>query len=167
MMRTFEIGAPNDSPDTRSKPFKDVIIKDSGDRKHFSTGAVRDMSEGKGSFHLIPIVPLFDLAKHYEAGQKKYPPDKDIKFPSPDDENWRKGMDLCSLFNSALRHTYKAFLGLDDEDHISSAVWNLFNAKETLRLIKAGKYSGDLDNRPITVELDDVSSKIELEIYGS
>ena len=30
-------------------------IKDSGDRKEFSTGAVRDMHEGKGRCDLLPL----------------------------------------------------------------------------------------------------------------
>lgn len=30
------------------------MIQDSGDRRAFSTGAVRDMAEGKGRFDLVP-----------------------------------------------------------------------------------------------------------------
>lgn len=31
------------------------MIKDSGERREFETGAVRDMAEGKGRFDLVPI----------------------------------------------------------------------------------------------------------------
>lgn len=38
------------------------MIKDSGERREFETGAVRDMAEGKGRFDLMPlseVAPLF------------------------------------------------------------------------------------------------------------
>ena len=38
------------------------MIKDSGERREFETGAVRDMSEGKGRFDLIPLEILGSLA---------------------------------------------------------------------------------------------------------
>ena len=31
------------------------MIKDSGERREFETGAVRDMAEGKGRFDLMPL----------------------------------------------------------------------------------------------------------------
>ena len=39
------------------------IIKDSGDRTEFSTGAVRDMREGKGRCDLMPLEVVADLLK--------------------------------------------------------------------------------------------------------
>ena len=55
------------------------MIKDSGDRTEFESGAVRDMHEGKGRFDLLPMCVLMRLAKHYENGSKKY-----------GDRNWEK-----------------------------------------------------------------------------
>lgn len=37
------------------------IIKDSGDRTEFATGAVRDMREGKGRFDLCPLEVMSDM----------------------------------------------------------------------------------------------------------
>lgn len=37
-------------------------LKDSGERREFSTGAVRDMAEGKGRFDLAPLLTLGKLA---------------------------------------------------------------------------------------------------------
>ena len=37
------------------------IIKDSGDRTEFSTGAVRDMREGKGRCDLMPLEVVYNL----------------------------------------------------------------------------------------------------------
>lgn len=47
-------------------------IKDSGNRKEFNTGAVRDMHEGKGRYDLLPWDAVHELAQHCEEGAKKY-----------------------------------------------------------------------------------------------
>lgn len=48
------------------------MIQDSGDRTEFTTGAVRDMHEGKGRLDLLPFLAVLELAKHCEEGAKKY-----------------------------------------------------------------------------------------------
>ncbi|NJO61247.1 MAG: hypothetical protein HC836_24240 [Richelia sp. RM2_1_2] len=45
-------------------------IKDSGERRHFETGAVRDVVEGKGAFDLLPLVALVKVSKVFEGGAK-------------------------------------------------------------------------------------------------
>lgn len=40
------------------------MIKDSGDRMEFQSGAVRDMHEGKGRLDLLPCSAIIELAKH-------------------------------------------------------------------------------------------------------
>lgn len=94
-------------------------ILDSGTRREFDTGAVRDMSEGKGNFSLLPWEVIWDLAKHYEKGNKKYPPGADGIA------NWKKGIPVDSYFDSAMRHLVKHKLGWTDEDHAVSALWNI------------------------------------------
>lgn len=89
-------------------------IKDSGDRTEFNTGAVRDMHDGKGRFDLLPMCVLMRLARHYEAGAKKY-----------SDRNWEKGIPAHSFADSAMRHLVKYMDGWDDEDHLIAAIWNL------------------------------------------
>ncbi len=42
------------------------MIKDSGDRTKFGTGAVRDMHAGKGRMDLLPLSALIELSKHCE-----------------------------------------------------------------------------------------------------
>lgn len=37
------------------------MIKDSGERREFETGAVRDMAEGKGRFDLMPLSEMANL----------------------------------------------------------------------------------------------------------
>ena len=89
-------------------------IQDSGDRTQFDSGAVRDMHEGKGRCDLLPMCALLRLARHYENGCKKY-----------GDRNWEKGIPAHSFADSALRHMLKYMDGMDDEDHLIAAVWNL------------------------------------------
>jgi len=91
-----------------------MAILDSGERTEFSSGAVRDMHEGKGRFDLLPMCVLMRLARHYEAGAKKY-----------SDRNWEKGIPAHSFVDSAFRHLVKYMDGYTDEDHLIAAIWNL------------------------------------------
>lgn len=90
------------------------MIKDNGERTVFDTGAVRDMHEGKGRFDLLPMCVLMRLAKHYEAGAKKYA-----------ERGWELGIPAHSFADSAMRHLIKYMDGQTDEDHLISAIWNL------------------------------------------
>ena len=90
------------------------VIKDSGERTQFETGAVRDMHEGKGRFDLLPMCVLMRLARHYEDGSLKY-----------GDRNWEKGIPCHSYADSAMRHIVKYMDGWKDEDHLIAAIWNL------------------------------------------
>jgi hypothetical protein len=107
----------------RSKQFKKekemmkMEVKDSGNRRSFESGAVRDMQEGKGRCDLLPACALLRLAKHYEAGAKKY-----------DDRNWEKGMPVSVMVDSGMRHLLKYLDGQNDEDHLGAAAWNILGA---------------------------------------
>lgn len=92
-------------------------IKDSGERTQFSTGAVRDMHEGKGDMASIPWEAILRLSKHYENGAKKY-----------ERWNYRKGINLSSYIDSACRHLAKYQCGCDDEDHLAAAAFNVLGA---------------------------------------
>lgn len=46
-------------------------IKDSGERRVFQTGAVRDCAEGKGRMDLIPWNAVLEVSKHCERGAAK------------------------------------------------------------------------------------------------
>lgn len=92
-------------------------ILDSGTRRTFSTGSVRDMQEGKGDMASIPWESILRLSRHYEAGAKKY-----------DRWNFRKGIPISSFIDSAMRHLAKYQCGEDDEDHLSAAAFNVLGA---------------------------------------
>lgn len=90
------------------------IIKDSGDRTLFETGAMRDMGKGKGRYDLIPWDAIHGLALHCERGALKY-----------GERNVEKGIPLHSLIDSAIRHLSCYMRGMDDEPHLVSALWNI------------------------------------------
>jgi hypothetical protein len=92
-------------------------ILDSGSRREFSTGAVRDMAEGKGDMFSLPAAAILRLSKHYELGAKKY-----TRL------NYQKGIPVSSFMDSALRHIFKYLDGWDDEDHLSAAAFNILGA---------------------------------------
>ena len=94
-----------------------MAIKDSGERREFSTGAVRDMAEGKGDMVSIPWEAMLRLSRHYEAGAKKY-----TRF------NFRQGIPVSSFIDSACRHLAKYQCGCDDEDHLAAAAFNILGA---------------------------------------
>lgn len=92
-------------------------IKDSGERRQFNTGAVRDMADGKGDMVSVPWESILRLSKHYENGAKKY-----------DRFNYRKGIPVSSFIDSACRHLAKYQCGWDDEDHLAAAAFNILGA---------------------------------------
>lgn len=93
------------------------MIKDSGERTEFASGAVRDMHEGKGDMASIPWEAVLRLSRHYENGAKKY-----------ERWNYRKGINLSSYIDSACRHLAKYQCGEDSEDHLSAAAFNILGA---------------------------------------
>lgn len=93
------------------------IIKDSGERTEFSTGAQRDMHAGKGDMASVPWEAILRLSVHYENGAKKY-----------ERWNFRKGIPVSSFIDSACRHLAKYQCGCDDEDHLAAAAFNVLGA---------------------------------------
>lgn len=96
------------------------IIQDSGDRREFETGAVRDMAEGKGRYDLLPWEAIHEVAKHCEEGALKY-----------EERNCEKGIPIHSLIDSAIRHLSCYMRGKKDEPHLRAAAWNILFAMWT------------------------------------
>jgi len=112
-----------------------TTILDSGTRHHFSSGAQRDLQEGKGHPALIPWEVIERVSKHYEGGAKKYDP-----------WNWLKGMPLSVYLNSMLRHGYKMASAMHDEDHAAAVIFNAACFMVTEEAIKAGHYPPEFDD---------------------
>jgi len=122
-------------PTSSLKEFTEV--KDSGARREFDTGSVRDQREGKGRYDLISPVALRRLAKHSENGAVKY-----------GDRNWEKGQPLCSYLDSAMRHLQDFLVGDRSEDHLAAAAWNVFSIIHTQEMIDRGLLPDHLDDLP-------------------
>ena len=71
------------------------MIKDSGDRTEFETGAKRDMHAGKGRMDLLPWYGIMEVSKHCEEGALKY-----------GEHNVDKGIPLHSLWALNQRVTH-------------------------------------------------------------
>ncbi len=114
-------------------------LKDSGNRRKFETGAVRDVTNFKGCFHLLPPYAIWRWARHMEKGNIKYGP-----------RNWEKGIPLSSFYDSASRHWFEVLMGLTDEDHATAALWNVGGFLETKIRIDLGLLPKSLDDMPYT-----------------
>lgn len=80
----------------------------------FSTGATRNVAEGKGRFDLIPSCVLEALAKRLELGANEH-----------GEYNFMLGIPNNSLYDSAMRHLCQAKAGMHDEPHLAAALTNI------------------------------------------
>lgn len=109
------VGNPNPiAPEEIRKVLSGPHILDSGNRRAFPSGAVRDIEEGKGRMDLLPWAAIMEVSKHCENGAIKY-----------GEHNVDKGIPTHSLCDSAARHLAKYLDGWDDEPHLLAAAWNL------------------------------------------
>lgn len=97
----------------------EFIIKDSGKREEFKSGAVRDTQDGKPRFDLIPPHALKRLADVYMRGANKY-----------SEWNWFTGIPFQRCIASAMRHIESFRRGETDEDHLAQSVFNLMAIME-------------------------------------
>lgn len=93
-------------------------IKDSGERKQFASGMVRDIADDKINWSLIADGPMFQRwAQHLTNGAKKYAA-----------RNWMQAQgqeELDRFRESAFRHFMQWYLGDVDEDHASAVYFNI------------------------------------------
>lgn len=111
--------------------------KDSGNRRIFESGAMRDRAEGKGRYDLISPFAIQRLCGVYERGALKYA-----------DRNYEKGMPLGQFIDSALRHLLQLLEGREDEDHAAQALWNIASFIHIKELIDRGILPQTLNDLP-------------------
>jgi hypothetical protein len=96
----------------------DFKIKDSGERKTFESGMVRDVTDDKIDYTLAIDGPMFKrLAIHLTKGAKKYAKRNWMKA-SGDSESER-------FKESAVRHFFQWLNGDVDEDHAAAVFFNI------------------------------------------
>jgi len=111
-------------------------LKDSGERRAFESGSVRDTSTGKGSPSLLPILALTKVSQHFEKGAIKYAA-----------RNWEKGQPFSAFYDSGYRHLMKFWGGATDEDHLTAYAWNALCLLETFLRVEREILPAELDDR--------------------
>ena len=105
-------------------------IKDSGARKEFASGMVRDTSEGKVDYTSLLFGPMLDRwAAHLTKGREKYPD------PEPGVPNWTLAegeAEYVRAKESLMRHFFQYLRGERDEDHAAAIFFNI-NLMEYVR----------------------------------
>lgn len=126
-------------------------ILDSGTRREFETGAVRDIQEGKGRCDLLPLDTLGDRVleriecfketglcgylqealRYADLFTDQYTEFLEVSKHFEDgakkygENNWQKGIPTHCYIDSAVRHYLKHRRGDTDERHDRAFVWNL------------------------------------------
>lgn len=127
------------------------MILDSGNRRQFASGAVRDIQEGKGRCDLLPLDVLNDetlalIGKFKETGdtiflkravyESKFFPDNYTALLEVSkhfeegclkygENNWQKGIPAHCYVDSGVRHYLKHKRGDTDEPHHRAFAWNM------------------------------------------
>jgi hypothetical protein len=132
-----------------------MSIKDSGARREFGTGAVRDIQEGKGRCDLMPLdvigsvlanPTLSYISKFQQNGKSIHlcealtssgvyhnahtmllEVSKHFEEGAKKygEHNWQKGIPTHCYVDSAVRHYLKWLRGDNDEPHDRAFVWNI------------------------------------------
>ena len=123
-------------------PFPDIpphwvnlkaTIPDTGSRRQWDTGAVRDASEGKPQITFIYPEAVRRLAQRGTDGAKKY-----------DDHNWTKGIPLSAYVDSLYRHLNAYQMGDGSEDHLGAIMWNAMGLMYTEDAVGDGRLPKEL-----------------------
>jgi hypothetical protein len=100
----------------------EFLVKDSGERRSFESGMVRDTAAGKTDYTLIVDGPMLERwAVHLTKGAAKYAK-----------RNWMQAngqAELERFMESAMRHFLQWFRGETDEDHASAVFFNVNGAE--------------------------------------
>lgn len=115
----------------------DQELHDSGKRREFASGAVRDRGDLKSRPDLISPHAQMREGMIMTLGGIKY-----------DLRNWEKGMPISECLASAQRHIEQYKRGDIDEDHLAQARWNLGAAIHYEEEIKAGRMDPAIDDMP-------------------
>ena len=112
-------------------------MSDSGERRTFETGAVRDRGDFKPRPDLISPHANNREGAWLALGAKKYRP-----------RNWEAGMPVSECVASLCRHLEAYKLGQTDEDHMAAIRTNAGFILHYEEEIKAGRLPATLDDMP-------------------
>lgn len=112
-------------------------MQDSGERRQFASGAVRDRGAFKPRPDLISPHANQREGAWLALGAEKYQP-----------RNWEKGIPISECVASLARHLEMYKLGQRDEDHMAAIRTNAGFILHFEEEIKAGRLPVDLDDMP-------------------
>jgi len=112
-------------------------LKDSGQRRQFATGAVRDRGDLKPRPDLISPHAQMREGMVLARGAEKYAA-----------RNWERGIPIGECLASAQRHIEQYKLGQRDEDHLAQARTNLGFALHFEEEIAAGRMDPAINDMP-------------------
>ena len=112
------------------------MVKDSGHRERFKTGALR---ETRGKTPLDQMSPFAEerLGLWLQKGAAKYSA-----------RNWERGLPYSACIGSIMRHVNKFRRGLTDEDHLAAIMCNAMFLLHFDEMMAAGVLPPSLDDRP-------------------
>jgi len=129
----------------------EFVIKDSGERKQFASGMVRDTAADKTLFTLVLDGPMFmRWAIHLTKGALKYAK-----------RNWMQanGTEELERFReSAFRHFIQWYNGDVDEDHAAAVFFNI-NGSEYVRERMMKNANSEICRQPETLSAPILSGK--------
>lgn len=110
---------------------QEFVVKDSGQRKQFESGMVRDITDNKTDYSLVYDGPMLHRwAEHITKGARKYTK-----------RNWMQAAGQAELERfkeSAARHFAQWMRGEADEDHAAAVIFNI-NGAEYVKQKMEGK----------------------------
>ena len=115
----------------------DFVVKDSGERREFSTGSVRDRGDLKPRPDLISPFALLRIGEHMRKGAVKY-----------GENNWRLGQPFSEVTASMHRHLLQWQQGDQDEDHLAAIVFGAQALMHYREMIERGALPAELDDMP-------------------
>lgn len=112
-------------------------MHDSGERRTFETGAVRDMARDKSRPDLISPFATDRLGRWLALGAQKYT-----------ERNWEKGLPIGQCIASLERHLVAYKAGKVEEDHLAAVMCNAMFIAHYEHEIEAGRLPASLDDLP-------------------
>jgi hypothetical protein len=112
-------------------------IKDSGERRAFATGSVRDRGDLKPRPDYISPFALLEVGEHMRKGAEKYGP-----------LNWQLGQPFSEMTASLYRHLLQWMIGDTEENHLAAIVFNAQALMHYREMIKRGALPVELDDMP-------------------
>jgi len=112
-------------------------MKDSGQRKAFASGAVRDTDDDKPRPDLISPFMLERLGAWMKAGADKY-----------GEHNWTKGMPVSRCMASLYRHLISYMQGDRSEDHLMGVIANATFVAHFEEMVRRGVLHPSLLDMP-------------------